>query len=45
MMQGSWLMWSLGMFIFWGALLIGLALVARALGMGRRAVAVLRLTC
>lgn len=36
MMQGSWWMRGLGMFIFWGVLLISLALVARALGMGRR---------
>ncbi len=42
MMQGQWWMWGLGMglgglamLIFWGVLLIGLALVARAVGMGR----------
>ncbi len=35
MMQGRWWMRSLGMFIFWGVLLISLALVARALGVGR----------
>jgi putative membrane protein len=35
MMQGPWWMWGLSMFIFWGVLLIGLALVARALGVGR----------
>ena len=35
MMPGQWWMWGLSMFIFLGVLLIGLALVVRAVGMNR----------
>ncbi len=35
MMQGQWWTWGLEAFIFLGVLLIGVALVARALGLGR----------
>ena len=36
MMQGQWWTWGLDAFIVLGVLLIGSALVARALGLGRR---------
>lgn len=35
MMQGAWWTWGLQMFIFWGVIGISLALVVRALGVGR----------
>jgi putative membrane protein len=42
MMRGQWWMWGLGMglgglvmLVFWGALIVGLVLLARAVGIGR----------